>query len=120
MGWHLSFVAYFLITFRPQLYARAIEADVVGFVFLAAMTVTSFRPVARYLSLTNWKRLHKTGIYAIWLLLLYISQGGARSDHDLYHFALLGALIGAWLLRVFAGARKSSARADPLSAGPGY
>jgi hypothetical protein len=107
MAWHLSFVAHFLITFRPQLSARAIEADVVGLLFLVAMTLTSFRPIARHITITNWRRLHKTGIYAIWLLLLYIYQGGARSDRDLYHFALLAGLTGAWLLRVYAWTRRS-------------
>jgi methionine sulfoxide reductase heme-binding subunit len=118
MAWHFSFVAYFLIKFRPQLYARAIEADVVGLVFLVAMTLTSFRPFARHLTQVNWRRLHKTGIYAIWLLILYIYQGGARNDHDLYHLALVGALIGAWVLRMFAGFRKSAARPDALRASP--
>jgi methionine sulfoxide reductase heme-binding subunit len=108
MAWHLSFVAYFLIRFRPQLNARAIEADVVGLVFLVAMTLTSFRPFARHLTLGNWRRLHKTGIYSIWLLVLYIYQGSARSERDLYHFAMLGALVAIWFLRIFAWARQST------------
>ena len=108
MAWHLGFVAHYLITFRPHLSARVIEADVAGLVFLIAMTLTSFRPVARYLTLGGWRRLHKTGIYTIWLLLLYIYQGGARSERDLYHFAILGALLGAWLLRVIAWAQQST------------
>jgi methionine sulfoxide reductase heme-binding subunit len=108
MAWHLTFVAHFLVAFRPHLSARVIEADVVGFVFLVAMTLTSFRPVARHLSVGNWRRLHKTGIYAIWLLLLYIYQGSARSERDLYHFAVLGVLVGAWLLRVIAWTQQST------------
>jgi methionine sulfoxide reductase heme-binding subunit len=107
MAWHLTFVAHFFVAFRPHLNARAIEADVVGFVFLFAMTLTSFRTFARHLSVGSWRRLHKAGIYTIWLLLLYIYQGGARSERDLYHIAMLGVLVGAWLLRVIAWGQQS-------------
>jgi len=110
MGWHFSFVAYYLITFRPQLSPRGVEADVVGLAFLVAMTLTSFRPVARHLSRTNWRRLHKGGIYAIWLLILYIYQGGARSQGDSYHLTLVALLAGAWLLRMLAWMRVRRSR----------
>jgi sulfoxide reductase heme-binding subunit YedZ len=106
MAWHLTFVAYTFLTFGSQLNARALAADVIGLLFLLAMTVTSFRRVARHLSAANWRRLHNTGAYAIWLLAVYIYQGGARSDRDLFHVAALGVLLAAWALRVAAWARR--------------
>lgn len=106
MAWHLTFVAYFLLSFGVHFNSRALIADCVGLAFLLAMTLTSFHWLARRLSSGNWRRLHKTGVYAIWLLAVYIYQGAARSDRDLFHFAVLGVLLAAWALRVVAWARR--------------
>jgi sulfoxide reductase heme-binding subunit YedZ len=105
MAWHLTFVGYTLLSFGNSLSFRVLAADVVGLAFLVAMTVTSFRWFSRWLSAANWRRLHKTGAYAIWLLAVYIYQGGARSDRDLFHVMVLGVLLAAWALRVAAWAR---------------
>ncbi len=43
----------------------AIEG-VVGYLFLSAMTVTSFMPVRKQMKPRNWKLLHKSGIYFLW------------------------------------------------------
>jgi len=117
MAWHLCFVAYFLATFGNHLNLRAESADVVGLIFLIAMTVTSFRPVARVLSPRQWRLLHKVGIYAIWLLVLYIYQGGARSEHDPRHVLGVVVLIGAWLLRVWAALRQRRPSREELVSG---
>jgi DMSO/TMAO reductase YedYZ heme-binding membrane subunit len=102
MAWHLSFVGYTELSFGINLRALPLTADLVGFMFLIAMTLTSFRWSARRLGPANWRRLHKAGAYAIWLLTLYIYQGGARSHQDLFHFATLGVLLAAGGVRVAA------------------
>lgn len=102
MACHLTLVAYYLGRFGNHINFRAELADVVGLLFLLAMTLTSFRAVSRHLSARSWRRLHKSGAYAIWLLMLYIFQAGARGDRDLYHWAGIAVLLLAWALRVLA------------------
>jgi methionine sulfoxide reductase heme-binding subunit len=102
MAWHLSFVAYSIILFGNQLNARATAADLVGLAFLLLLTLTSFRFGARWLSRANWRRLHKTGVYAIWFLATYIYLGNVRGGGDLLHYTGLTVLLVAWLLRVAA------------------
>ena len=50
MALHFGFVAYFIWSFGNPLNFRATLMDVVGFIFLLMMTLTSFRWGARYLS----------------------------------------------------------------------
>jgi len=38
----------------------------VGYIFLAAMVVTSFSFVRKHLNSTQWKLIHKSGIYFLW------------------------------------------------------
>jgi len=80
--------------------------DIVGgsviYVFIFAMAATSNDMSVRLLGAKNWKRLHKTGSYAIWIGLFssYMSravEGGA------WHYWLYSALgIGLILLRIWA------------------
>jgi hypothetical protein len=46
-----------------------------------------------------WRRLHKTGVYVIWLLATYIYYEFAKADRDLFDFTALGVMLAAWLLR---------------------
>jgi sulfoxide reductase heme-binding subunit YedZ len=97
MGWHLTFVAYTTLRFGNHLNRTATTLDLIGLAFLLALTLTSFRPLAH--------RLHKTGVYAIWLLATYIYLAGARGDADVFHIAALIVFAGAWLLRAAAWTR---------------
>jgi methionine sulfoxide reductase heme-binding subunit len=110
MGWHLTFVAYTTLRFGNHLNRTATTLDLIGLAFLLALTITSFLTVARRLSPLCWRRLHKVGIYAIWLLATYIYWLGARDDADLLHIIALSVLITAWLLRLTAWARKKYLR----------
>lgn len=102
MVWHLSYVAYFLRCFDKRLTTLVLTVDVIGATFLLLLTITSFKLVSRQLTRRAWARLHKTGVYAIWLLALYIYQGGARTDRDLIHVVLLAVLVAAWSVRASA------------------
>jgi DMSO/TMAO reductase YedYZ heme-binding membrane subunit len=71
MAWQGLFILW-LVTVYSDYYIDevyvlrdAIEG-VVGYVFLAAMTVTSFMPVRKKLNPRNWKLLHKSGVYFLW------------------------------------------------------
>jgi DMSO/TMAO reductase YedYZ heme-binding membrane subunit len=102
MGWHLTFVAFTMIRFGNHLNRTATTLDLIGLAFLLALTLTSFRLFARQLSPAGWRRLHKTGVYAIWLLATYIYLVGVRDGVDFFHIAALLALVAAWTLRLAA------------------
>lgn len=99
MAWHLSFVAYYFLLFGNHLNVTALTLDVTGLAFLLLLTLTSFRLFARLLTTRQWRALHKTGVYAIWLLATYIYAESARGDRDIFHFAVLAILILAGALR---------------------
>ena len=110
MAWHLTFVAYSFARFGNNLNRTVLTLDVAGAAFLVLLTATSFRSVSRLISAVQWRRLHKAGVYAIWLLATYIYAEGFRGDRDIPHFAALLALVCALALRVAAWLR---ARAHP-------
>jgi sulfoxide reductase heme-binding subunit YedZ len=105
MGWHLTFVAYTTVKFGNHVNRTSTMLDLVGFAFLLALTVTSFRAVARRLSPSGWRVLHTTGMYAIWLLATYIYAIEARDDADPLHVVALSVFVAALLLRLIACAR---------------
>src|ERR1700733_10059297 len=105
MGWHLTFVAYTTFRFGNHLNRTATTLDLIGLACLLALTLTSFRWFARPLSPATWRRLHRTGVYAIWLLATYIYLARARDDEDAFDIAALSILVAAWVLRAAAWAR---------------
>jgi methionine sulfoxide reductase heme-binding subunit len=105
MAWHLTFVAYTTFRFGNHLNRTATTIDLIGLAFLVALTLTSFRWFAYPLSPASWRRLHKAGVYAIWLLATYIYLVGARDDEDVLDIVALSVLVAAWLLRAAAWAR---------------
>jgi sulfoxide reductase heme-binding subunit YedZ len=105
MGWHLTFVAYTTFRFGNPLNRTATTLDLIGLAFLLALTLTSFRSFAQRLRPASWRRIHKTGVYAIWLLATYIYMARARGDGDLFDIVALSILVAAWLFRVAAWTR---------------
>ena len=105
MAWHFSFVAYTIWTFGNPLNAKATALDAIGFLFLLLLTLTSFRSFARHLSPVNWRRLHKTGVYVIWLVATAIYFHSLR-DGDLLHRVVFAVLLAVWALRAVAWAKK--------------
>jgi len=113
MAWHVGFVSYLIWSFGNPLNVKATLMDVTGFIFLLLMTLTSFRWGARYLSRANWRRLHKMGIYAIWLVATLIYFHAVRVGAGLMYRAFLGVLLVAWMLRVTAWRRLRLSRRQP-------
>ena len=69
---------------------------------LAAMTVTSFDGPADWLGPQRWLALHRTGSYALWLILTlnYVTQALSDPRLSISALLLLGAAFaraGAWL-----------------------
>lgn len=71
MAWQGIFILWMVIFYRDYYVSEvyvlrdAIEG-VVGYLFLTAMTVTSFMPVRKRMKPGSWKLLHKSGIYFLW------------------------------------------------------
>lgn len=106
MAWHLSFVGYSIWSFGLSdsgLTPRGFALDLIGLIFLLLITLTSFRSAARRLTPTNWRRLHKTGVYVIWFVATYLY---VRHVGNAVHVVASSLLIAAWLLRVTAWLNK--------------
>ena len=71
MAWQLVFILWMVTRFWgyyvDEVYVFSdIAVQIPGYLFLIAMTTTSFMPVRRKLSPNQWRALHKTGIYFLW------------------------------------------------------
>jgi methionine sulfoxide reductase heme-binding subunit len=106
MAWHLTFVTYATIAFGNRVSPRDLTLDFVAVSFLLAMTLTSFRQFARRLSLANWRRLHKTGVYTICLVVTFFYLDDTRSHWNPLYFGVACLLLAAWLLRIIAWTRR--------------
>lgn len=100
MAMHFAFVGYSVMSFGNQLNSTVTTLDLAGAVFLLTMTLTSFRWFVERLSLANWRRLHKAGAYAIWLLATYIYVSDVRYERDAGHALVASVFLAAWLLRI--------------------
>jgi sulfoxide reductase heme-binding subunit YedZ len=106
MAWHLTFVTYATITFGNRVSPRDLTLDFIAVSFLLAMTLTSFRRVARRLSLANWRRLHKTGVYTICFVVTFFYLDDIRSHWNPLYFEAACLLLAAWVLRIISWTQK--------------
>jgi sulfoxide reductase heme-binding subunit YedZ len=93
--------------------------DIVGgsviYLFIFAMAVTSNNASVKLLGAKNWKRLHKTGSYLIWIG-LFSSYLGNALETDALHYWLYFALgVGLLLLRIWAFRDKRMKGTDQLN-----
>jgi methionine sulfoxide reductase heme-binding subunit len=67
----------------------------IAYVFIAAMTVTSFDRTAAWLGPRRWKLLHRTGMYWIWAIFAvsYVPRALTAPAYAPAALALLGALV---------------------------
>ena len=115
MCWHFGFVGYTIWSFGNPLNAKATALDLIGFIFLLLLTLTSFRWAARHISRANWRRLHKAGVYVIWALATEIYFHSVRNGGDLAHRFIFAALVAAGMLRAAAWTKKAFAdRSRPV------
>jgi methionine sulfoxide reductase heme-binding subunit len=106
MAWHLTFVTYATVAFGNRVSPRDLTLDFIAVSFLLAMTLTSFRSIARRLSLANWRRLHKVGAYTICLVVTFFYLDDIRTRWNPLYLGMACLLLFAWVLRIFAWARK--------------
>jgi methionine sulfoxide reductase heme-binding subunit len=102
MLWHFSFIALLALRGHEFTLSFVLALDFIGAAFLAAMTVTSFPRLSRWLGPAGWRRLHKTGAYTIWALATYIYLQALPAAHGIKGHLPVAALLAAGLLRVAA------------------
>jgi hypothetical protein len=113
MAWQLSFIVW-LVTVHSEYYSeevyvlRDVIEGLLGYLFLAAMTVTSFKTGRRLVTSRQWKLLHKTGIYFLWAYAfsVYWYELFYYDQPDPIDYLYYAAGLFAWLLRVAAWSRK--------------
>ena len=122
MAWQLFFILW-LVTVYSDYYIGevyvlrdAIEG-VVGYLFLAAMTLTTFTPGRKYLQPKSWRLLHKSGIYFIWAyafsvywwaIFYYSNPGGLDYVYYWAGFLAWGLRAAAWRKLRWMQAEKST------------
>ena len=117
-SFHLHNVIRFFVTIITQtfyLLRDEIEGSV-GYIFLAAMVLTSFRFGSKHLSQEQWRLLHKTGLYFLWAypFSVYwwnsVHYYGTPALID-YVFYWMG--FAAFALRIAAWGKQRDNRASP-------
>ena len=110
MGWQLFFIIWMLTGYwsyyLEDVYLFSdVAVQVPGYLFLFAMTLTSFRRWRRRISPRQWRLLHKSGIYFLWgtvwttyLYELYYYDDRQLIDYIYYWTGLLayGLRVVAW------------------------
>lgn len=82
-----------------------------AYVLLAAMTATSFDGSARWLGPRRWKRLHRAGLYWLWVIFAQSYTFGALQKPVDIPLAL--AVWGALALRIAAWRARRASAAEP-------
>ncbi len=120
MAWQLLFILW-LVGIHTEYYVSEVYVlsdvveGVVGYALLIAMVLTSFKFGRSRLTPKQWKLLHKTGIYWLWIYawsvywfnLFYYDYDAVLLDYVYYW----GGFV-AWSLRMLAWARKRSRQSD--------
>ena len=130
MAWQLFFILW-LVTAYSDYYVTevyvlrdAIEG-VVGYSFLIAMTLTSFKFGRRHLQPKSWRLLHKSGIYFIWAYAysvywweLFYYPEAQPIDYVYYWAGFLawGLRAAAWRKKRLMQAGKNAPTMHPLPA----
>jgi DMSO/TMAO reductase YedYZ heme-binding membrane subunit len=111
--WHLlGIIAFVRLYVTEPLQTVTVVFGGAGFVFLALMAATSTDAAQRALG-RWWDRLHKTGVYVVWLdfiftymgpVLKFFSGSGADAVEWLspFHTVMTLAFATAWTLRLVA------------------
>ncbi|WP_437595992.1 hypothetical protein WMF28_25735 [Sorangium sp. So ce590] len=82
-----------------------------GYVFILAMAVTSFRRTAAWLGARAWKALHLAASYYLWLS--FMNSFGKRAASDPFYWPFAGLVVAALLIRIVG--KTPGLAADPAS-----
>jgi hypothetical protein len=123
MAWQLLFIVWLVSVhsdyFINEVYVLrdAIEG-VLGYAFLIAMTLTSFKAGRKLITPKQWKFLHKSGIYFLWAYAwsVYWYELFYYAEPDAVDYVYYWLGIAAWSLRVAAWTKKQWQLADKETA----
>ncbi|QWP79408.1 ferric reductase-like transmembrane domain-containing protein [Lysobacter sp. K5869] len=92
----------------------------IGYLFLLAMTVTSFKPVARRMSATAWKRLHTAGMWVLAAVfaLSYFKRIPMNPAYALPFAALIAAVAVRLVGKLSLANKRRQRAASQLAAAP--
>jgi sulfoxide reductase heme-binding subunit YedZ len=118
MAWQLLFILW-MVGLHTQYYAEDVYVlsdvieGVLGYLFLIAMTLTSFKFGRARLSNRQWKVLHKYGIYYLWgyAWSVYWFELFYYENPDPIDYAYYWAGFLAWALRIWAWSKKQRQQA---------
>lgn len=79
-----------------------------AYLFIAAMTVTSFDRTAAWLGPRNWRRLHLIGGWYIWIS--FAVAVGKRVPLDRFYWPMAALVLAAGAVRLIAMARRDRRR----------
>jgi DMSO/TMAO reductase YedYZ heme-binding membrane subunit len=82
--------------------------DTIAYLFIIAMTVTSFDAVAKRMKYATWHRIHLTGSYVIWFT-FFIAYWRRAVLYPMFYGPLLMVVLGAVLIRLIAKAQRRPA-----------
>jgi hypothetical protein len=109
MAWQLAFILWMVSRhwgyYVQEVYLLSdIVVQIPGYVFLIAMTLTSFKPLRRRLSSLQWRRLHKGGIYFLWATVwsTYWYELYYYDDIQIIDYVYYWAGFIAWATRILA------------------
>jgi hypothetical protein len=112
MAWQLFFILWMWAGhweyYTDEVYLlEDIVVQVPGYLFIFAMTITSFLPVRSRMNPLAWRVLHKTGIYFLWLTVAstYYYELTYYGDIQVIDYIYLAAGLLAYLMRVAAWGR---------------
>lgn len=96
---HLLFLILLMSHYPQDSLAKLNRLEIVlaslTYVFILAMTITSFDPPRRWIGPKNWHRLHTTGMYLVWLIFLETyAKGTLQNGHYLPLVLLLLVAMG--------------------------
>ncbi len=113
MGWQLFFILWMLLGhwtyYVEEVYwFQDLVEQVPGYMFLIAMTLTSFEPGRSKLSPREWRLLHKVGIYFIFFVVwrTYWYELYYYDDIQFIDYIYYWTGLTAWGLRVLAWNKK--------------
>ncbi len=119
MAWQISFILW-LVGWHTEYYVdevyvlRDVIEGLVGYTFLLAMTVTSFKRGRELFTpkTRHWKLLHKSGIYFLWAYAFstYWYAVFYYNNPDWVHYLYYWLGVAAISLRIAAWVRKQMAR----------
>ena len=120
---HASAIAIFVARYARQFHEVHPGSNVpggIGYLFLLAMTVTSFDRPAALLGPRVWRALHATGAYVLWTIFL-ISEI-SRVHESRIHLGLVAPLLLAAAIRILGWrhSRAVTAVKSKLIVAPGY